>query len=324
MRLVTVIVSLLALSTIVQPVTAQSARTAARVGMLWSASATDATAVPNLEAFRAVLRNHGYAEGRNLVLEHRYAAGRLDRFPELVSNLVRSNVDVIVASSPLSILAAREATSTIPIVIVNGDPRMFSDLTRPGGNVTGLIAFQGELAGKQVELLKEAVPALSRLAVLHNPTQPVHSLKLKEAQHVARALGMSVFVADARSADELDSAFSAIAKERVGGIVVFADGAYYTNRARIADLALRQGLPTVFGSPGAADAGGFMTYLPNGAETYGRAGDYVSRILKGAHPGDLPIEQPTRFELAINMKTARALRVTVPQALVLRADRLIE
>jgi putative ABC transport system substrate-binding protein len=218
-----------------------------------------------------VLRDQGYVEGRNLALEHRYAGGRLERFPALAADLAQMKVDVILASSPLSIRAARQATSTIPIVMINGDPEMFGTMSRPGGNITGLTAFQAELAGKQVELLKEA-------------------------ETTARALGLTVYVADAQVADDFEGAFAAIAKERAGGV----------------------------GSPGGADAGGLISYLPSRQESYRRAGDYVSRILKGAHAGDLPIEQPSRFELTVNLRTARALRLTLPQALVLRADRLIE
>ena len=325
MNVAMIILAMVALATtFVEPAAAQSGRKMARVGMLWSSAAEDQTSPIPLEAFRAALREHGYDEGRNLSLEHRYFAGRLDRFPSLAADLVQAKVDVILASSPLSIRAARQATSTIPIVMINGDPEMFSNMSRPGGNVTGLTAFQAELAGKQVELLREAVPKLAKVALLRNPTQPVHALKLKEAETVARALGPTVHVVTAQTAAELEPAFTSMAKERVGGVVVFADGTYSANRGKIADLALRHGLPSVFGSPGAAEAGGLISYLPSREESYRRAGSYVGRILKGAHAGDLPIEQPTRFELSINLRTARTLRVALPQALVVRADRLIE
>ena len=295
-----------------------------RVGVLWSAAADDPTIRPGLESLRASLRESGYVEGQNLILEHRHAAGRLDRFPALAKNLVDAHVDVVRATSPLSIRAARQATSTVPIVMINGDPDMFGSLSRSGGNITGLTAFQAELAGKQVELLKEAVPQVSKIAVLRNPTQPVHALKLREAERVARALGVVLYVAEARTTDDFDEAFSAMTRERVGALAVFADGTYYSNRARIADLALRHRLPVAFGSPGGADAGGLMSYVPSAADTYRRAGVYVSRILKGAHPGDLPLERPTRFELSVNLRTAQTLRITLPQAVLMRADRVIE
>ena len=303
---------------------AQGVPKVARVGMLWSAAFDDPTNAATLQAFRAGLADAGYVEGRNVILEHRHAEGHLERFPALTADLVQVRVDVIVASSPLSIRAARAATTTIPIVMVNGDPGQFANLARPGGNVTGLTAFQAELAGKQMELLKEAVPSLGKVALLRNPTQPVHAAKQRQAETVARALKVDVFVAEAKTPDDFEPAFAAMVKEGAGGVVVFADGMYYANRARIAGLAVRHGLPSAFGSPGAADAGAMINYLPNGADTFRRAANYVARILKGAAAGDLPIEQPTRFDLSLNQNTARALRITLPQSLIVRADRVIE
>jgi putative tryptophan/tyrosine transport system substrate-binding protein len=295
-----------------------------RIGLLWSVGPNDASSPPYIAAFERALREAGFVEGRNVRVEHRYADGKLDRFPALAAELVHAKVDVIVAASPLSIRAARAATEKIPIVMINGDPAMFASLSRPGGNITGLTAFQAELAGKQVELLKEAVPKITKVALLRNLTQPVHALKLKEAEAVARALKLAVHVVDAQAPDDIEAAVVSAAKERAGGLVVFADGMYNAYRARIADIALRQGLPTVFGTPGAADSGGLINYLPSPEETYGRAATYVVRILKGAPAGDLPIQQPTRFELSINLKTARALSIALPQTLVVRADRIIE
>ena len=303
---------------------AQGVPKVARVGILWSAPLDDPTTVVTLQAFRAGLADAGYVEGRNLLLEQRPAEGRLERFPALAADLVQGRVDVILASSPLSILAARAATSTIPVVMVNGDPGQFANLARPGGNVTGLIAFQAELAGKQMELLKEAVPALAKVALLRNPTQPVHAAKQRQAETVARALKVDVFVVEAKTPDDFEPAFAAMVKEGAGGVVVFADGMYYANRMRIAALATRHGLPSSFGSPGAADAGAMINYVPNGPDMFRRAANYVARILKGAPAGDLPIEQPTRFDLSLNQSTARALRITFPQTLTVRADRIIE
>jgi putative ABC transport system substrate-binding protein len=302
----------------------QGAGKAYRVGMLWSSAPGDSTGGPRLDAFRRALQEDGYAEGRNLTLEHRYAEGQLERFPALATDLVRRNVDVIVAASPLAIRAARDATSTIPIVMINGDPAMFISLSRPGGNITGLTAWQAELAGKQLELLKEALPRLGRVAVLRNPTQPVHALKLQEVESVARALKITVHVTEARAPDDFDGAFASMVRERADGLVVFADGMYYTNRARLASLALRHALPTAFGSEGAAQSGGLVAYVPDAGETYRRAASYVARILKGANAGDLAIEQPKRFQLSVNLKTARALGLTLPPSLLVRADHVVE
>lgn len=295
-----------------------------RVGMLWSSGSGDPTGGPRAEVFRQALLADGYAVGRNLALEHRYAEGQLERFPALADDLVRRKVDVIVAASPLAIRAARDATSTIPIVMINGDPAMFISLSRPGGNITGLTAWQAELAGKQLELLKEAVPKLERVAVLRNPTQPVHALKLHEVESVAKALKVTVHVTEARAPDDFEGAFASMARDRSQGLVVFADGMYSTNRARLAELAMRHALPAAFGSEGAAQAGGLITYVPDSGETYRRAASYVTRILKGAHAGDLAIERPTRFNLSINLKTARALGLTLPPSLLVRADHVLD
>lgn len=323
-RLAVLLVAAVALLAAAQPASTQTAARMHRVGVLWTTTAADPLHAQVLGALRAGLAEGGLVEGRNLTLEHRHAAGHLDRFPALAAELVQTKPDVILAASPLSIRAVRAATASIPIVMINGDPGMFVSLARPGGNITGLVAFQAELAGKQVELLKEAVPKLGKFAVLRNPTQPVHTAKLKEAEAVARALKLAIHVVEAQAPDDFEPAFVAMTREGVGGLVVFADGTYFTNRARIAELALRHGLPAVFGSAGAAEAGGLISYLPNREEAYRRAASYIVRILKGAHAGDLPIEQPTRFELSMNLKTARALRLTLPQALLVRADKIIE
>ena len=222
---------------------AQSAARTYRVGMLWSSDDRDGTSARRVEVFQRALSSDGYVVGRNVVLEHRHAAGNLERFGVLASELVAAKVDAIVASSPLSIRAARQATATIPIVMINGDPAMFASFAQPGANITGLTALQEELAAKQVELLTEAVPGLTR---------------------------------------------------------------------------------TCFGTPGAARAGGLIEYVPSGDELYRRAAGFVAKILKGAHASDLPVEQPTLFELSLNLKTARALRLSLPQTLMVRADHVIE
>jgi putative ABC transport system substrate-binding protein len=285
---------------------------------------TQDTFQPSFEVFRAAMRELGWIEGRNVTFERRHAAGKLELVPGLAIEIVKANPDLIVAVAPLSVRAARQATSTIPIVMIYGDPEMFVDLARPGGNVTGLAALAAELAGKQVELLKQAVPGALRIAVLRNPAQPVHVGKLREAEAAARALKLRLTVLDARTPDDFEAAFAAMAREPVDGLVVFADGMYRSAAAQLAELAARYRLPTIYGSAGHAQAGGLVEYAPNRDEAFQRAAGYVDRILKGARPGDLPVEQPTRFELTINAKAARTIGLTLPPALLLRAERVIE
>jgi putative tryptophan/tyrosine transport system substrate-binding protein len=301
---------------------AQPAEKIYRVGIL-SYAAPDVLQA-NLTTFRETLRQQGYVEGRNIAFEVRTTSGRLDALPELAAELVRLNVDVILAMSPLSIRAARQATSTIPIVMTFGDPAPFDSLARPGGNVTGVTALAAELAGKQVELLKEALPRVSRVAVLRNPDQPVHVAKLQRAEAVARALSVRLIVVDARGAEDFDGAFATIARERAEGLIVFADGIFLAHRKQLVELASRLRLPGVYASNAFAQAGGLITYVPDTAETFRRAASFVDRILKGASPATLPVEQPTRFELTVNLSAARALGLTIPQSLVVRADRVVD
>jgi len=301
---------------------AQPAGKVYRVGVL-SYLAPDVLQ-PNLATFRKTLRQQGYVEGRNVVFEVRTSGGRLDALPELAAELARLNVDVILAIAPLSIRAARQATSTIPIVMAFGDPATFDSLARPGGNVTGVTALAAELAGKQVELLKEALPRVSRVAVLRNPEQPVHVAKLRQAEAVARALAVRLIVVDARSAEDFDAAFVTIARERAEGLIVFADGVFLANRKHLVELASRLRLPGVYASNGFAQAGGLITYVPDNAETFRRAASFVDRIFKGASPATLPVEQPTRFDLTVNLTVAKALGLAIPQSLLVRADQVIE
>jgi putative tryptophan/tyrosine transport system substrate-binding protein len=205
-----------------------------------------------------------------------------------------------------------------------GDPATFESLARPGGNVTGVTALAAELAGKQVELLREALPRVTRVAVLRNPEQPVHVAKLKQAETVARALGIRLIVVDARGADDFDPAFATITAERAEGLIVFADGGFLAQRKRLVELAARLRLPAVYASNGFSQAGGLIAYVPDNAETYRRAASFVDRIFKGANPATLPVEQPTRFELSVNLATARTLGLTMPQSLLVRADQVIE
>lgn len=314
----------LLLATLAAPLAAeaQSAGKVYRVGVL-SYLAPDVLQA-NLAMFREALRGRGYVEGRNVAFEVRTSSGRLDALPELAAELARLNVDVILAIAPLSIRAARQATTTIPIVMALGDPATFESLARPGGNVTGVTALAAELAGKQVELLKEALPWASRVAVLRNPEQPVHVAKLRQAETVARALGIRLVVVDARGPEGFDAAFATIAGERAEGLIVFADGGFLAHRKRLVELASRLRLPGVYASNGFAQAGGLITYVPDTAETYRRAASFVDRLFKGASPATLPVEQPTRFDLTVNLAAARALGLTIPQSLLVRANQVVE
>jgi putative tryptophan/tyrosine transport system substrate-binding protein len=279
---------------------------------------------PFLRTLAQSLQAQGYVEGKNLTLVVRTTDGRLGALPDLAFELVKSEVDVILAIAPLSIRAAHQATSTIPIVMAIGDPAMFASLARPGGNITGVTALAAELAGKQVELIKEALPGASRIAVLRNPNQPVHVAKLQRAEASARALGVHLIVVDARTAEDFDAAFSVVEKERAEGLIVFADGVFRAARTRLVLTAARLRLPAVYASAGFAEAGGLIEYIPDFEETFQRAGSFIGRILKGAHPASLPVEQPSRFHLFVNRATAATLDLALPPALLLRANQIIE
>jgi len=297
-----------------------------RVGILWSFSPTIAS--PFADVFRHGLRGLGYVEGRNIVLEERWADGRFDRLPSLATELVRLNVDVIVTASTPAVQAAQQATKTIPIVMMLvSDPvesGVVASLARPGGNVTGLSLMHPELSKKRLELLKEAVPKVSRVAVLSNPSNPNTPPLLRETEAAARTLGVQVQVVKARDSAELDSAFSAMARERADVLVVMPDVVFLDQRRRIVDLAAKRRLPAVYSWREPVDVGGLMAYGASVSDILRRGAVYVDKILKGAKPADLPVEEPTKFELVINLKTARALGLTIPPALLLRADQVIE
>jgi putative ABC transport system substrate-binding protein len=305
---------------------AQQAANVPRIGLLSAAPFSSITT--RTEAFRKGLRELGYVEGQNIVLEWRAADDKWDRLPDLVAELVRIHVAVIVTAEGPAALAARRVTQTIPIVMgQSGDPvamGVVTSLARPGGNVTGLTTVSTELPGKQVGLLKEAVPKLSRLAVLSNPANPLSAALLKNAEPTARALRLHLQAVDARDPNELDAAFSAMTRARAGGIVVLPDPMFLTQRTRIAELAAQSRLPAVYGIPEHAGAGGLMVYAASRTDLFRRAASFVEKILKGAKPADLPVEQPTKFELIINLKTAKTLGLTIPQSLLGRADEVIE
>jgi putative ABC transport system substrate-binding protein len=280
------------------------------------------------EAFRLGLRDLGWVEGKNVSIEYRYAEGREDPLSELAADLLRLKVDVIVAGNPNAALAAQKASRTIPIVVVAaGDPvalGLVESLARPGGNVTGLSTMTFELSGKRLELLREMIPKLSRVAVLWNPQGPASTLNWKEVQLPARQLGIQLHSMEVRSPDELDKAFEAVTRARVGALTIMPDALVTSNIKRIAALAGKNRLPAIYHFSEFADAGGLVTYGTDRADLYRRAATFADKILKGARPGDLPIERPTKFELVVNMKTARAIGIKIPQSILVRADRVIE
>jgi len=299
----------------------------ARIGYLASSLAGG----PHLpEAFRQALRDLGYVEGHNVVIEYRDAEGKLEPLPTLAAELVALKVDVIVAASILPALAAKQATRTLPIVFATaGDPvttGLVTSLARPGGNVTGLSNLNPELVGKRLEQLKQAVPGVSHVAVLWHPGflgEREEKEMLKEAEVTARALGVRLQFVEARGPADFDRAFSEMTKARAGALTVLGSTMFLIERRRLVDLAAKNRLPAVYAQREFVDAGGLMSYGPNLADLFRRAATYVDKILKGAEPGDLPVEQPTKFELVINLKTTKALGLTIPQSLRVQAE-LIE
>jgi putative ABC transport system substrate-binding protein len=296
-----------------------------RIGLLGSSS-PEASRI--WEGFFQGLRELGYVEGQNFLIEGRFYGERTERLPALAAELVRLNVDVIVTQGPPAPEAAQRATSTIPIVMaVHQDPvgsGLVASLARPGRNVTGLSFLSPELVGKRLQLLKEAVPGLSRVAVLSNPAHPTVALELREAEVAARSLKVRLQVLEARAPSDFASAFSAMAKARAGGLFVVGNLMFFSERTRIVELAAQSRVPAIYPGKEFADAGGLMAYGPNVRESYRRAATYVDRILKGAKPADLPVERPTKFELVINLKTAKALGLTIPPSLLRRADAIIQ
>jgi len=307
---------------------AQEAAKIARIGWLTFNVAPN----PHLrEAFRQGLRDLGYVEGRNLVNEYRDAEGKPDRLPALAAELVALKVDVIVAGGTLQALAAKQATRTIPIVFAAaGDPitdGLVTSLARPGGNVTGVSSLTPDLVGKCLELLKQAVPGVSRVAILWQPGgagERTEKDMLKGAEVAARALGVRLQFVEARGPENFDRAFSEMTRAGAGALTVLQSGLFNTERRRLVALAAKNRLPAVYTLREFVDAGGLMSYGANLADLNRRAATYVDKILKGAKPGDLPVEQPTNFELVINLKTAKALGLTIPQSLLQRADQVIQ
>ena len=305
---------------------AQRDRKIPRVGTLMIGSPS--AAKPYVEGFAQGLRELGYREGENVTVEYRYTEGKADELHAAAAGLVLAEVDVIVAWGTPAVAAAKRATRALPIVFVAvGDPvgtGLIASLTKPGGNVTGLTNMSAELSAKQLELLREVVPALTRVAVLRNPVNPVSAPQLKWTSLAAGPLNLQLQVIDVRAPGELETAFLAATREKAGAMTVLADPMFLGHRARIAELALRSRLPTTFNWRQYVDAGGLIAYGPSLEELWRRAATFVDRILKGARPADLPVEQPTKLELVINMKTARALALTITPSLLLRADQILE
>ena len=295
-----------------------------RVGFLWDSPAVFAEAI---EAFRRGLRDLGWIEGRNIAIEYRWTEGRPERMRELAEELVRLKVDIIVVPSSIYTEAAKRATSTIPIICVSHAAPVESghvvSLARPGGNITGLSIMLPETSVKTMELLKEAVPTLSRLAVVWDPATPSHGPGLKAVKAAGPALGLRIQSVPVRSATEYDSAFTAIVGERADAVLMLTTPLYIAGAGRLAELAIKHRLP-LFGPREFAKAGGLLSFGPNRVDLFRRGAIYVDKVLKGANPADLPVEQPTKFELLINLKTAKLLGLTVPPSLLARADEVIE
>ena len=317
-------VVLLALGVIAE---AQQPKKVPRIGYL--ASQDPASESARSEGIQLALRERGYIEGQNIAIEYRYSEGKRDWAPELAAELVRLKVDIIVVAGGAPwILAAKNATKTIPIVMSGAgiDPVVagfVESLARPGGNVTGVTLLNRELGGKRLELLKEAVPKLSRVAVLYELGLLGPARELKEVQAAARALGLTVKSWEVRAADGFEKVFAALSKERPDGLYVPGGPLVATNRKRIVDFAAKSRLPSVYNSREFIDAGGLMYYGVDPAESYRRVAYYVDRILKGTKPADLPVEQPTKFELVINLKTAKQIGLTIPPELLARATKII-
>ena len=285
-----------------------------------------------VQAFQEGLRDHGLIEGRNVVVDYRFTdvalLGDADQMARLAEELVGLRPDVLVVSVVEAALAAKRATASIPIVMVSvGDPvgaGLVESLSRPGGNITGLSRQGPDLIGKQFQLLKEVLPRTTRVGVLVSPTEPLRAVIAGLTRQAAASLGMRAVLLEPRAPDELADAFATLRGERVDALLVGGGGSYYLSRAAIAELALRERLPTMFQSREAAEAGGLMSYAASNVASYRRAAFFVDRILRGARPADLPVEQPTKFELFINLKTARVLGVTIPRSVLLRADAVLQ
>ena len=296
-----------------------------RIGLLFTA--TPSAAAARIEAFRQGLRELGYVEGKNILIEQRYAEGQLNHMNELAADLVRLKVDVIVTIGPAATRPAKEATTAIPIVMgVDDDPvgnGFVASLARPGGNITGLASLAPEIGGKQLELLKEIVPRLSRVAVLGTSTQPGNAQSLREAEVAAGALAVKLQYLDVLSPKDIEPVFRTASNGRAEAVLVLRASIFFSHRKQIVDLAAKRQLPAMYYTTEYVEEGGLMTYGVSITDLFRRAATYVDKILKGAKPAELPIEQPTKFELVVNLKTAKQIGLTIPPNVLARADRVI-
>jgi putative ABC transport system substrate-binding protein len=309
----------------VLPSEAQQPGKVSRIGYMHSGAKPDVTD----EAFQQGLRDLGYLEGKNIVLEYRYAEGKTERFPDLAAELVRSKVDIIVAVNEVGARAAKNATKTIPIVMVSVGPNpveagLVESLARPGGNITGLTLMAVEIAGKRLELLKEAVPKLARVDALYDPAVRGTVEEAKDVHSTGRALGLTSKSWEVRGTDGFEKVFAALRKERPDGLYVPGGPLLNANRKLIADFALKSRMPSVYVRKESVEAGGLMSYGVDPVDHYRRAAYFVDKILKGSKPADLPVERPTKFELVINLKTAKEIGLTIPQSVLYRADKVIK
>jgi putative tryptophan/tyrosine transport system substrate-binding protein len=314
--------ALLAVAVIVE---AQQPKKVPRIGLLSTVSSSSIAS--RIEAFRQGLRELGYIEGKSVVIEYRWAEGKLDRLPALVAELVRLKVDVIVSAGPLPTRAAKEATVTIPIVMTTDtDPvgnGFVASLARPGGNITGLSSLAPEISGKQLELLKEVVPKLSHVALLGNSTEPGNAQLLKETELAAGALAVQLQYLDVRNPKDIETAFRAASKGRADAVLVLTSQVFTSHRKQLVELAVKNRLPVTYFRREFVEDGGLMSYAVNQLDLDRRAASYVDKILKGAKPSDLPVEQPMKFEFIINLKTAKEIGLTIPPNVLARADKVI-
>jgi putative ABC transport system substrate-binding protein len=304
---------------------AQQAAKVPRIGIL---TLGVASSTPIFEAFRQGLRELGYVEGKNILIEYRYAEGKSDRLPNLAGELVSLKVDVIVTEGIGAAFAAKHATQTIPIVMgIAGDPvgaGLVASLARPGGNLTGLTLLAPELSGKRLELLKEAAPKTTSVAVISSAANPAHAGYLRETKAAAQSLSVALRIVEVRSQDDLDMVFKAVTSARPSALITLADGMLLNNRTRIVEFAAKSRLPAIFPDGEFAEVGGLMAYGPSLAANFRRAATYVDKILKGTKPAELPVEQPKKFELIINLKAAKQIGLTIPPNVLVRADKVIK
>jgi putative tryptophan/tyrosine transport system substrate-binding protein len=304
---------------------AQQAGKVYRIGWISGLSSSSA---PHLSvAMIQALRDLGWVEGRNLIIDYGYAEGRFDRLPALVAGLLRAKPDVILALGDQPIKAAKEATATVPIVMIACDAvaaGLIASLARPGGNITGVTCMSREIAGKRIELLRDSLPHLGRLAVLYNPDDPGKAIEWRETEAAGRALGLKVTAVPIRDPKEFQSVFAAIAQERADALIILGDPFTILYARELVDLAAKHRLPVMSAYGEFVTSGGLMSYGPNLVEMRRTAAVYIDKVLRGARPADLPVEQPTKFELVVNLKTEKALGLTIPHSLLLRADQVIQ